>query len=312
MRGRILLILLASALVAMGQERTYKMGRWGITPGDYSGITALGEGRYAVVTDKEKRAGFYVWKLTFDLENGRLVGAENEGFRGTDFAYDRDAEGIAFCERRGTVFVSGEADQRVVEHRLDGGMTGAELNIPEFAGKERIQGNRGFEALCYDRWREVFWTVTESALKGDAPGTLRLMCFGGDLQMRKWFTYTLEEGQAKDKGRDHYHGVVALAAEEDGGLLVLEREARIAKNYSGSRCWCKLFRVVPETGKKTLLKEWNTRFTPFNTRFANYEGMCLGPTLRDGRRTLLLLSDAQGGYGKGPWHLKDRVRVVVL
>ena len=35
MRGRILLILLASALVAMGQERTYKMGRWGITPGGY-------------------------------------------------------------------------------------------------------------------------------------------------------------------------------------------------------------------------------------------------------------------------------------
>ena len=28
---------------------------------------------------------------------------------------------------------------------------------------------------------------------------------------------------------------------------------------------------------------------------ANYEGMCLGPTLPDGRRCLVLIPDSQGG-----------------
>ena len=40
--------------------------------------------------------------------------------------------------------------------------------------------------------------------------------------------------------------------------------------------------------------------------------MCLGPTLLDGRPTVLLLSDSQGGYGKVFWHLRDRLRIIVL
>ena len=32
----------------------------------------------------------------------------------------------------------------------------------------------------------------------------------------------------------------------------------------------------------------------------------------DGRQTLLLIRDSQGGYGKGPVHLKDYIRVLIL
>jgi hypothetical protein len=107
-------------------------------------------------------------------------------------------------------------------------------------------------------------------------------------------------------------GIVALAAQADGSLLVLEREARIARRYNGSRCWNRLFSFRPETGQKRQIHAWKTRFNVFDTRFANYEGMCFGRPLTDGRQTLLLVADSQGGYGRGPWHLKDRLRLLVL
>ena len=106
--------------------------------------------------------------------------------------------------------------------------------------------------------------------------------------------------------------MVALAPFGNGRLLVRERQARIVRRYAGSRCWCKLFLFDPSTGSKRLLHVCSSRFTLFNTRFANYEGMCLGPTLLDGRPTVLLLSDSQGGYGKAFWHLRDRLRIIVL
>ena len=51
---------------------------------------------------------------------------------------------------------------------------------------------------------------------------------------------------------------------------------------------------------------------PFSITFANYEGMCLGRPLPDGRQTLLLVNDSQGGYRKGPFRLKDYIKVIVI
>ena len=43
--------------------------------------------------------------------------------------------------------------------------------------------------------------------------------------------------------------------------------------------------------RKTLLTTFYTTFM----NMANFEGMCLGPLLPDGRQTLLLLADSQDG-----------------
>ena len=45
--------------------------------------------------------------------------------------------------------------------------------------------------------------------------------------------------------------------------------------------------------------------------FANYEALCPGISLNDGRQTLLL-NDSQGGYSKGPFHLKDYIKVILI
>ena len=63
---------------------------------------------------------------------------------------------------------------------------------------------------------------------------------------------------------------------------------------------------------KHLLARWATRLRLFRFDLANYEGLCLGRRLADGRQTLLCVSDAQGGAGRWFLRLHDVLRVVVL
>lgn len=312
MVSSVVLCLAMFFSVLPSQAKPYRLKRWGIPKADYSGITPLGENRYAVVSDNEAKAGFYVWTLRLDSLTGKLSEVRNEGFRGTDWDGDRDAEGVAFCAQRQTVFVSGEDDQRILEHRLDGTLTGFELHVPARYGVDSIQPNRGFEALAYDARRGQFWTCTEAALRGSEPLQLDMLRFGLSLQPEGVVPYRLDAPQARSFGRDYYHGVVAITVLPDGRLLVLEREARIAPSYVGSRCWCKLFLFSPSDGTKVLLEKWVTSFHLWNLRFSNYEAMCLGPRLADGRQTLLLLCDSQSGAGRAFWHLKDRLKVLRL
>ena len=44
-----------------------------------------------------------------------------------------------------------------------------------------------------------------------------------------------------------------------------------------------------------LQKQLLTRFMTSALNLANFEGMCLGPKLADGRQTLILIADSQGG-----------------
>lgn len=304
--------LMCLAMSLLAQAQTYRLSKWHVPAANYSGITPVGDGQYAVVSDEEDKVGFYLWKIDVDEKLGRVKKVENLGFRGAEWPEDRDAEGIAYCEQRGTLFVSGETDQRILEHTMDGKLTGRELAVPQGFGIENIHPNRGFEALGYDPGSGLFWTCTESALKTDTPLHLRMLTFGTDLRPLREYGYVLDSEQARNHGRDHYHGVVAITPLGNGKLLVLEREARIAPRYNGSRCWCKLFEYDPSSGLKRLLDSWKTKFSVTNTRMANFEGMCLGPMLADGRRMVFLVSDSQAGYGRGPWRLHDWLRVITL
>lgn len=108
------------------------LGRWNIPPGNYSGITPIGDGRYAVVSDKEAQDGFFVFRIRQDERTGQVTEVVNEGFRGTDSALKsgRDAEGVAFVPEDSLVWVSGEADQRIVAYRTDGAPAHRELAVP--------------------------------------------------------------------------------------------------------------------------------------------------------------------------------------
>ena len=100
-----------------------------------------------------------------------------------------------------------------------------------------------------------------------------------------------------------------MAALDDGRLIVLEREVLVPAGVprlilDRSFTKTKLYVVKPSAGyggilPKQLLCEFETRLSlnaaGIDVALANYEGMCLGPRLPDGRQTLILLADSQSG-----------------
>ncbi len=334
----------AQQAVDLGQVN---LAKWRIGSANYSGIAPLGDNRYALVSDKEPAAGYFNFRIDQNAETGEIASVYLESFSGnTTPALNaaglsvRDCEGVAYSPYTNTVFVSGEGDQCILEYTMEGQPTGRGLNVPGVFGIRNIVPNYGFEALDYCPQTRRFWTTTESTLLSDGavagpqhPGAqnlLRLQSFNDDLQPVAQYAYRMDRGKADDFGMIYAHGVPDVTALPDGRLLVLEREADISKGYLSSLCICKLFVVNPAEGwqidsatdlskldqnrflTKTLIAVFKTRLTPFLHNFANYEGMCLGRKLNDGRQTLLLVSDSQGGMGKGPVRLNDYIRVLVL
>ncbi len=352
MRTRILTLLLSLATLGATAQQAVELkqkslSRWDIGTANFSGITPLGNNRFALVSDKEPADGFFVFRIFQDSISGQIEDVQLEHFAGNVRARldakglsVRDCEGIAYMPETGTVFISGEGDQQILEYAPDGQPTGRGLAIPAIFALERIVPNYGFEALCYDAAAQRFWTTTESTLRADGPAVtpllpaatnlLRLQSFGADLQPAAAYAYRMDAGQTKRQGRLYALGVPALCALPDGRLLVLEREVDISPNYLNSRVECKFFVVNPAEGwkidsatdlakldpnkflTKTLIAHFTTRLTAFKRSFANYEGMCLGRPLADGRQTLILVSDSQGNAGKGPIRLKDFLKVLVL
>lgn len=93
----------------------------------------------------------------------------------------------------------------------------------------------------------------------------------------------------------------------------------------GAFAQCKLYEIVHEDAEplssgeaigadtkflnKRLVYSFVTRLSLLDWSVANYEGMCLGPKLADGSRTLILVSDSQDNYGGV---LKDWFKTIVI
>ncbi|MDY3848377.1 MAG: esterase-like activity of phytase family protein [Prevotella sp.] len=293
-----------------------------IAAGNYSGITWLGDNRYAVVSDKSKTEGFFIFHINIDPDTGGISHAYSNEFRSSEYA-NRDMEGVAFFPKDTTVWISGESDNRIMEHRLDNGKrTGRELNIPDSLRKSH--GNLGFESLTYNAARHHFWTVSESTLPIDGKpssladkhqNVLRLLCFDDSLEMIGMYAYLMDMPEATASSSGGYcHGVSDLCALDDGRLLVMERELYVPHLRIGAWVHNKIYIVDPTVkmtspfiGKK-LLTSFKTKFTGLKNNFANFEGMCLGPKLNDGRQTLILICDSQDQF-KG---LKDWLMTIVI
>ena len=388
------IVLMALSAVASWAQRIsdvrvlpqQDMSRWHVAGANYSGITHLGADRYAVVSDKETMDGFYVFTIRLDSVTGKVMDVVAEPMMGivADSARlsTRDQEGIAYVAQRNSVFISGEGDQRIIEHSLDGHQTGCELAVPVQLGTDAIYPNYGFEALCFSPHDGLFWTMTELTLKADGRRStyqkgrgaeaclLRLQAFGADLLPARQYAYRTDGAAAtatttatattaslrhslgdqisenstttsaqpspttpkpsSTTAKSYASGVVALTALSDGSLLVLEREFYVAPKYIGSWVRNKIYHVrladtppvtfdkplseLPDTAfvQKELVAEFKTSLNLTVRNLANYEGMCLGPQLTDGRQTLLLISDSQANYGNNLYRMKDYIRVVTF
>ena len=312
------------------------MADFGIPAANYSGITPLGGDSFAVVDDKSPSAGFYVFHIHMDSLTGKILSLSRSPFRGEIEAEKADCEGIAYRPQTQTVFISDERTQAIREFQMDGQPTGHQLQIPPGFSPEDIESNAGFEALAYDSAAHCFWTVTENPLKADAPygsarqQVLRLLAFGDDLQPLAQYPYLMEPAQLKNNGKYYAYGISALLAPGDGSLLILERELNVPGGYVGAKTSIRIFRVAisdwqPQPFGNSLTELPAEAFPPkqeiasfvthinlSHMNYGNFEGMCLGPRLADGRFTLLLLSDSQAGAGNNLFHLKDYLKILVL
>ncbi len=293
---------------------------------NYSGITYLGGNHYAVVDDKSTDDGFEMFAIVVDSLSGDIVSVEYEGHVAGSGA-NRDQEGIAYMRGRNTLLVSGEADNMIIEYDLDSRQTGRAVSLSKSAP------NLGYEALTYSNSEHAIWTISESTLpidgevatpKNGLANRLRLQKFTDGLQKENEYLYVCETPSARQASWKYANGVSALAALDDGSLLVLEREFYVPELYSGAFALCRIYNVKPtfesmlksssisedvKPLEKQLVAEWKTTLSLFRSTLANYEGMCLGPVLNDGSQSIILISDSQEQYGGV---LKDWFKSVVV
>lgn len=276
-----------------------------IPPGNYSGLTCIGGDDYAVITDKGNATGYYIFRINMDSD-GRILSVKNMGWN--DYGgRNEDIEAVAYCPKNGHIYIANEQTATIME--LYGGKVLASHTLSDY--KELGVGNSIVESLCYDTLSAHFFTINESPLKGDAHLHLRLKELDGSLNEVAHYTYVLDQPHARHvgKGAEDAHGVAELTALGDGSLLVLEREFYVPKLKLGAWVRNKVYRIWPGHEGKQLVADWKTELTALRHSLANYEGMCLGPRLKDGRQVVLLCSDSQNRY-KGV--LKDWFRTIVL
>lgn len=271
-----------------------------IPAGDYSGITWLGGNRYAVVTDKEREDGFYLWEIDIDSVSGEITDARSIGFRSSGMPA-RDNEGIAYVPQTHTLWISGEADNEIREYDTEGRHTFRKL--PKVEPYTRLPANKGLEALSYNENTRMLWTCNET-------DTVYIQQYDSLLRPRRRLRYHLDEPEGDaSRARIYAHGIGTLCALDDGSLLVLEREAYVPQAKVGAWVGCKLYHITPGETDKRQVCRWRTRLTLLGRSFANYEGSCLGPTLTDGSRVMILVADSQHQYGGG---LRDWLKTLRL
>jgi len=256
---------------------------------NYSGLTRISRDDYAVVDDQSAHDGFCILSMPIDSISGQLH-LQQVALRASHFSSlpNRDAEDICLLPHTQTLLVAGEADSRLIEYTRDGQLTGRS----SAALLPHPISNHGLEGLCYDPTSHTVWAMEEN----NGAGVARLIQLDTELQPLRTLHYPLDAPKASKAGRNHAHGVSAVLHYADSRLLVLEREVYVPKRKIGAWTRCSLYIFDTATLHKTLLWHVRTRMSLTSRSFANYEALCWGPTLADGSRTLLLLTDSQNRY----------------
>ena len=276
-----------------------------IRSGEYSGITWAGGSQYAVVHVKGNGGGIYSFVVYTDSTGipSSVLAYELEAGRNSKES-SLDNEDVVYVPSRRSLFVVSEAQQSIREYDLFGKPTGAQLEVPSAFAKANITSGHGFESLAYNESTGLFWTTTEAPLKGEE--FHRLQSFRADsLLPAAQFLYEPSPAEVPaektKKAKAYVKGLSAMTALDDGRLIVMERElyvpsGRITEMFTGAFSKTSLYEVDPSRSSGELLEK-RELLTFYTTalNLANFEGMCLGPTLADGSRLLLLIADSQGG-----------------
>ena len=296
-----LVCFVAGCGTAAGQVTITECGEFSLTDSavvGLSGITWAGGNQFYVVSDRF--VGFVPLTLEIDQETGKIA----SGKLGSPVPVKselRDPEGIAWHGSSKTLWISSEKGPRIDGFSLTGATQSA-VNLPGVFKSVRL--NLGLESLTYNSQTDRFWTANEECLKGDGElssprgGTLvRLQEFDGAWKPLRQVAWQTEPSSVRLQNVGN--GVADLCLMDNGQLLVLERGVSLLglkmrifladlKGGTATNALPRLSAGKVNVVRKTLLLEKSTGAK-------NYEGIALGPVLKDKSRSLILVADNGSG-----------------
>lgn len=278
-----------------------------VPPGNYSGLVRLAGNKYAIVSDAMTPKGYY--NFSIDINNkGEITSVRNNGFRKLGEKND-DQEAVAYDADKHHIYIGNEQTACLEEFDALNGRKIGERVITDF--KRLCVSNRIIESLTFDPEANCLYTCNEGPMKGDPEQMIRIRQYSPDLHEMGEYTYIMDDPLSEVKIGDKYHafGVAELLAIGDGTLLVLEREFLVAPTGVGSWVVNKIFRFKPGEQEKQYVTGWRTQLNVDDFTLANYEGMCLGPKLPDGRQVVILCADSQNRAGGV---LRDWFRTILI
>jgi hypothetical protein len=267
-----------------------------------SGLTWAGGNQFYAASD---RLGGYV---PVTLEIDPISGKITAGSLGEPVEVEanwRDCEGIAWNSATKTLWLSTEVGPTIVGCKLNGKQE-PEVKVPEIFGTMR--SNLGLESLTCSPAGDRYWTANEETLKVDGPlsgggesAWVRLQEFSADWKPLRQFAWRAEP--AKIRMQNVGNGVSDLCLLADGRLLVLERGFGFLTLQT--RLFLADFKdATPVAAVPSLRPVSDRTIKPAQkflllsraTNTTNYEGIALGPLLRDGSRSLILVADSGSGH----------------
>lgn len=277
-----------------------------------SGLMRLDDDRYAAVLDNSNSVVFFRLALADD---GTPIDASD--FRLLSLSERHDYEDICpsplpFAD---SVLVCEEDTPAIRAVSLATGTMLGEVPLPAALRKPTL--NRALESLAADPDFAHVWTATEEGTPADGPsptdtaGTvvrIARLPVGDDGAVReaeaKQFAYPVDPPHrfVRVFGGASLSGVTALASLGAGRLLVLERSARPGLPPFEARIY--LCNTAAASDISTIEKDLSAHPDSLLAKQilwkeqtgSNLEGLCLGPEVSDGGRSLLLISD-NGGLG---------------
>lgn len=261
----------------------------GSVPLYLSGIARGTNGIYYAAADR----GGVVYRATIaiDEESGEITTNAFErlpGSRGTDL------EGIA--AHGDTVWVADEASGSILRVA-----DGEPLRVRGSECYSKCRSNRGLESLAATPDGSALWTCNEEAASSET-NAVRLAKFVRGSDGPEWTCAAMYAYRPDPVAGQPFRGVAMsgvsdLAVLSDGTLLALEREFSKKGQFPSVRI--RIYEIgldgaddIRSVPNADLAKPVGKRLVyELPAMPVNFEGFCEGPTLRDGRRTLILVAD---------------------
>ena len=305
-------------------------------PPGLSGLTRVGGDTYLSVCDK----GGLLHRMTIlvDRASGAVTGCVFAATVKLAGKGRQDFECVAWDDANRLVWVGDEHDGSIRAFRPATGELAKSLDVPAVYGAFRY--NRSFEALSIRADGLEMWTCNEDALcrsdavNRDGPpvddgprttrergSTVRIQKFARAATQFDWkpagqWAYRTDPIGGRNFAGKARSGVAEMCCLDDGTVLVLEREMSVKGGgiLPVPSFRCRIYEVdfagatdvsgISSLNGATYRPAGKKAVFDKDTGFAMYEGLCLGPLLADGSRSLLMISDGDAGAAARLYALK--------